>query len=285
MAAALLAHVGPDSSPWAFDLHADVLVVLGGLALAYALAIRRLGPHLAPAAGEPVLTPRQRNLLVGGLAGLFVVSYWPMHNLAEGFSYTVHMVQHSVYTLVVPPLLILGTPAWLWRWALRPVMGVARQLTRPVVAVATFSVVTLLSHLPVFANAAVTSDPSHLAQHVLLLLTAGMMWWPLTSPLPELPRIAHPIRQVLYLAAASLVPSVVGSSLIWARGTPYTAYEAFPTLGGWTALGDQQTAGFVMSMADGLVLWGLVLLIFVRFAVRQHGPGHEPARPLVSPRA
>lgn len=285
MAATLLAHAGPDSSPWAFDLHADVLVVLGALALAYVVAIRRLGPRLAAAAGEPVLSSRQRNLLVGGLVGMFVFSYWPVHNLAEGFSYTVHMVQHSVYTLAVPPLLILGTPAWLWRWALGPVIGLARQLTRPVVAVTVFSVVTLLSHLPAFANAAVTSEPAHLVQHVVLVLTAGMMWWPLTSPVPELPRIAHPIKQVLYLAAASLVPSVVGSSLIWARGTPYTAYEAFPTLGGWTALADQQTAGFVMSMADGLVLWGLVLVIFVRFALRPRRLGREPGLPLVSPRA
>lgn len=281
----MLAHAGPDSSPWAFDLHADVLAVLGALALAYVLAIRRLRPRLAPAAGEAVLTSRQRNLLVAGLVALFVVSYWPVHNLAEGFSYTVHMVQHSVYTLAVPPLLILGTPAWLWRWVLGPVMGVARPLTRPVVAVAVFSVVTVLGHLPPFANAAVTSEPAHLAQHVLLVLTAGMMWWPLTSPLPELPPIAHPIKQVLYLAAASVVPSVVGSSLIWARGTPYTAYEAYPTLGGWTALADQQTAGFVMSLADGLVLWGLVLVIFVRFALRQRSGDREAVPPLVSPRA
>lgn len=280
----MLAHAGADASPWAFDVHPDVLVVLGGLAVAYAVALRRLGPGLAPP-GEPVITPRQRWLLVTGLAAMFAASYWPVHNLAEGYSYTVHMVQHSVYTLAVPPLLILGTPAWLWRWALTPVLGVARRLTQPVVALAVFSVVTAASHLPAFANAAVTSEPAHVAQHVAIVLTAGLMWWPLTSPVPELPRIAHPIKQVLYLVGASLMPSMVGSALIWAKGTPYTAYEDFPTLGGWTPLGDQQTAGFVMSLADGLVLWGLVLVIFVRFALRQQRGRAEPAAPLVSPRA
>jgi putative membrane protein len=279
----LVAHAGPAPSPWAFDLHPDVVVVLGGLVLAYALALRKFCP-LSAGAGQPVITPGQRRLLATGLAAMVAVSYWPVHNLSEGPSYTMHMVQHSVYTLAVPPLLILGTPAWLWRWGLGPVMGLARRLTRPMVALAAFSVVTVLSHLPTFANAAVTSEAAHLAQHVVLVLTAGMMWWPLTSPLPELPRIAHPIRQVMYLVGASLVPSVVGSSLIWAQGTPYTAYEAFPTLGGWTPLEDQRTAGFVMSLADGLVLWGLVLVIFVRFALRQRSPA-APVSPLMSPRA
>ena len=261
------AHISPGESPWAFDLHPDVLLVVGGLVVAYVVALRRLAPRLA--GGGPALTPPQRVLLVAGLAALFVVSWWPVHNLSEGPSYTLHMVQHSVYTLAVPPLLILGTPAWLWRWALAPVLPLARRITAPVAAVTIFAAVTAVSHLPAFANAAVTSGPAHLAQHAALILSAGLLWWPLTSPVPDLPRIDHPIKQVVYLVAASIVPSVAGSALIWARGTPYTAYEAFDTLGGWTPLADQQTAGFVMSLADGLVLWGLVLVIFVRFALRQ----------------
>ena len=36
-----------------------------------------------------------------------------MHDLAEGYLYSVHMVQHLTLTMVAAPLLLLGTPAWL----------------------------------------------------------------------------------------------------------------------------------------------------------------------------
>ena len=265
----VLAHgTRPDQSPWRWDPHLDVAAVMLVLIGLYLLALKAAGGRVV-GPGEPLLSRRQRWLLSTAAALLWSFSAWPVHNLAEGFSYTVHMVQHSVYTLVVPPLLILGTPAWLWRRALQPVMPAARRLFRPWVAVAVYSAVTTATHLPVLADSAVRNGFSHFAQHVALVVSAVAVWWPLTGPLPELRRVRAPRIQVVYLFFLSLAPSIAGSFLIWASSPLYRAYEPFPHLFGLSTLDDQQTGGVVMELVEGLVIWGLILLVLLRTARRE----------------
>lgn len=282
----MLAHGDPTISPLTPHLHPDVIAVVGLVALAYWLALTRLGPRLLPA-GEPPCTTRQATLLVAGLITLFVFSEWPVHDLAEGYLYSVHMLQHSVYTLVLPPLFILGTPPWLWYWLLRPVMAIFRRLVRPWAAIGLFSAVTVATHLPAFVTAAVRSGPAHFGQHLALVLAAVVVWWPLLGPLPEAPRLSVPVHQMVYVFFQSLVPSVVGSSLIWAQAVPYRVYEEFPRLWGIDALADQRWAGTIMEAVEGALLVGFMLVVFlplVRRELRSPSPsmdrlGRVPARP------
>ncbi|HVL07181.1 MAG TPA: cytochrome c oxidase assembly protein [Acidimicrobiales bacterium] len=263
-----LAHGSPADWPLDFHLHPDVIAVMALLALAYWLALTRLGPELAPA-GEPPYRRRHVGLLTAGVATLFVFSEWPVHDLAEGYLYSVHMLQHSAYTLLAPPLFILGTPAWLWRWLLRPVMGAFRALTRPLPAVSIFSVVTVVTHLPPVVTASVRSGPVHFGLHVVLVVTAVIMWWPLLSPLPEAPRLAAPVHRMLYIFGQSFVPSMVGSALIWTTAVPYRIYEEFPPVWGIDDLADQQWAGVIMEIIEGLVLIGLLVVLFLPIVRRE----------------
>ncbi len=265
----LLAHgTAPSLSPWAFDLHPDVMIVMAVIVAAYVVALTRLGPRLVEP-GEPVVTRRQLGLLATAIGGLWVFSAWPIHDLAEGYSYTVHMVQHTVYTLVVPPLLIVGTPVWLWRWALGRVLPVFRFLVRPPVAVVAYSVVAGATHLPVLADSAVRSGPSHLAQHVVLVTAAFLAWWPLASRVPEVPDLRWPPWRMAYLFSIVVVPSIAGSFLIYASTPLYRAYEPFPHLFGLSTLEDQQTGGVVMEWAEAVVLFGIVGFEFIRLTVHE----------------
>lgn len=268
MGTVMLAHGEPAASPLDPRLHTDVVIVVALVAVAYWLALTRLGPRLAPA-GEPPWTRGHVRLLASGVATLFVFSEWPVHDLAEGYLYSAHMVQHSAYTLLLPPLFILGTPAWLWRWLLRPAMGAFRALTTPWVAVSVFSAVTVLAHLPVFVTASVRSGPAHLGQHAVLVLTAVLVWWPLLSPLPEAPRLAAPVHRMLYVFAQAMVPSVVGSALIWSTAVPYRVYEEFPELWGIGDLTDQRWAGVIMEVLGGLVVVGIIVSVFLPIVVRE----------------
>lgn len=266
---ATLAHAArPDASPWVWHLHPDVIIVMLSLAAGFVAAFRLLGPRLA-GNDMPVAKRRQVILIVVGVALLWVASDWPVHDLAEGPSYTVHMVQHAVYTLIVPPLLILGTPAWLWRWLFQPVMPAVRLVTRPVVAILIFSAVSLSTHLPVFVTAALRSGPAHFGQHLALVLAAFVVWWPMASPVPELPRLSVPIHQMTYLFFMSLVPSIAGSFIVWAQQPPYKAYEQFHRVFGLGTLEDQQLGGVVMSAVEGTVVFGLMLVIALRVNARE----------------
>ena len=273
----ILAHGEPTISPLTFHLHPDVIAFVVVVALAYWLALTRLGPGVLPE-GETACTRRQTRLLITGVATLWMFSDWPVHDLAEGYLYSVHMVQHSVYTLVLPPLFVLGTPPWLWRRLLRPVMRPFRRLAQPWVAIVVFSAVTVATHLPAFVTAAVRSGPAHLGQHVALVLAAVLVWWPLLSPLPETPRLRAPVHQMVYVFAQSLVPSVVGSALIWAQGVPYRIYEEFPRLWGIDALDDQRWAGTIMEVVEGGLLIGFMVVVFlplVRRELRSPLPGMD----------
>lgn len=260
----VLAHAGrPDHSPWGWHAHPDVLAVVAALVCAYWWAFRRVGPRVAPP-GSVVVTRGQLGWLTGAIVGFWVMSDWPVHDLSEGYLYSVHMVQHLVYTLVLPPMFIWGTPAWLWRWLLRPVMPLARFVTHPLLALVVFNTAVAATHWSVLVTAAVKSGPMHLAQHVVLVATAVIMWWPVLSALPELKRIAPPL-QMGYLFLQSLVPTVPASFLTFAEAPVYRIYAEFPRVSSMSPVADQQFAGGIMKIGGGLILWTAIAVVFFRW--------------------
>ena len=74
---------------------------------------------------RPVVTRFQVACFSLGVLAMWLASDWPIHDLAERYLYSVHMVQHLTFTMVAAPLLLLGTPAWLLRWLLRPPLAAA----------------------------------------------------------------------------------------------------------------------------------------------------------------
>ena len=272
----LLAHAGrPDHSPWLWHAHPDVVAVSALLVLGYYLAFTRLGPRLA-ASGAPVVSRHQLVWLGLAIGGFWIMSDWPVHDLSEGYLYSVHMVQHLVYTLILPPMFIWGTPRWLWRWLLRPILPVFRLLTRPLLALIVFNAVIAGSHWTALVSAAVRSGPMHLGQHVILVATAFLMWWPVLSPLPELPRLAPPL-QMVYLFLQSLVPTVPASFLTMAEGPIYRIYGEFPRTLGLSVVADQQLAGAIMKIGGGAILWAGIVVVFFRwFAEEDRRPSTRP---------
>lgn len=254
-----------------WHLHVDVVLVLGSAVAIYLRWARR---HEAET-GER--TPaRNRRLFLSGMAVLFVMSVWPMHDLAERRWYMAHMVQHMSFTLVAAPLLVSGIPAWMWRALLRPpaVQRVWRFLTRPVMALAVSGGVLLLTHWPVVVDASVRSEPLHFVLHTTLLVSALIMWWPVFSPLPEMPPVAPP-TQMIYLFVQSLVPAIPASFLTFGHSPLYKVYETFPRLLGVSPLADQLIAGLLMKIVGGLILWGYIAVIFFRWYDRERDEGWD----------
>lgn len=268
----------PGHSPWSFHLHPDVAAVMIVVSGGYVIASRRYAP-----AGVDGPTKRQRRCFWSALVIMWIFSEWPVHDLAEGVSYSVHMVQHLAFTFVVPPLMLLGTPDWMARAILRPVMPVFRFLTRPLVALFLFNGSVAMTHWPLMVTAAVNSGTVHLAQHLLLVVTALIMFWPVLSPLPESPRLP-PLFAMVYVFAQSLIPTVPASWLTFAEHPPYHAYESFPKLWGMTAGEDQQLAGGIMKVGGAAILWSYIILIFFRWAASE-GAGQTPAPRLAAERA
>lgn len=255
----------------AWHPHLDVWIVLGSLVAVYLVACRRHEAWTGEATGA-----RQRRLFLGGMAVVWFASGWPMHDLAEGYLYSAHMVQHMLYTLVAAPLLVAGVPAWAWRILLRPapVAAVFGFLVRPVVAILAFNGFLLFTHWPAVVEASVTSEPLHLGLHALVVGSALIMWWPVVSPLPERPPI-NPPGQMLYLFVQSIAPTIPASFLTFATGLVYPVYGTFPRIWGVSAIADQTVAGLIMKLGGGLILWAVIAAVFFRWGAREQRDGWD----------
>ncbi len=256
----------------AWHPHPSVWLVLGGIWVAYLVAVRR---HRT-VAGELPDRRRRTTLFSLGMACLWLGADWPVHDLAEGYLYSVHMTQHLLFTLVAPPLLIAGMPAWMWRDILRPrwLFLAFRFLTRPIVALILFNGLLLFTHWPEVVEASVRSELTHFTLHVLLFGSAIVMWWPVMSPLVELPALTPP-AQMMYLFAQSLAPTIPASFLTFGRTLLYPVYGTFPRIWGISALNDQLIAGLLMKLVGGFILWGFVATIFFRWHAREERDGWD----------
>ena len=254
-----------------FHVHLDVALVLGGLAVAYVWAVRRR----ALSTGEPV-DRRRAALFLGGMGALVAGASWPLHDLAEGYLYSMHMVQHMLFTFLGAPLLLVGTPPWMWRALLRPrwLGATWALLTRPLVALIVANGVLLLTHWPEIVTLSVRSEPAHFGLHALLVGSAVVMWWPVLSPLAELPALSPP-GQMLYLFFQSLAPTIPASFLTFGTQPLYPVYAAFPRIWGLDPLTDQLVAGLVMKLLGGAILWVVIAVVFFRWAHEERSEGWD----------
>jgi putative membrane protein len=255
--------------------HVDVWLLVVVLAGGYFLALRLLGSaHAIP--GQPPATRGQITAFSLGVATIWVAADWPIHELAERYLYSVHMVQHLLLSLVAPPLLLLGTPAWLARTLLRPpfVLRVVGRLSRPLPALLLFNLVIALTHWAVVVNLAARSEIAHVTIHTALFGTALLMWMPVLSPLIELPRLPYP-GQMLYLFAQSLLPTVPASFLTFGSRPLYEAYAEAPRIFGISAITDQRIAGLFMKIVGGLVLWSVIAVLFFRWHAQESADGSD----------
>ncbi len=244
--------------------HPDVWLLLAVLGGGYALAVKRIGPSKVHPI-ERTVTRRQVAAFAAGLLTIWVAADWPVHDIAEGYLYSVHMVQHLLLSLVAPPLLLVGTPDWLLRWVLgRRGITVARLVTRPLIALVLFNAVIVITHIPNVVTLTATSEPFHFGAHVVLVGAAFCMWSPVLNPLIELPKLNYPAR-MFYLFLQSLVPTVPASFLTFGQTVLYRVYAEGPGLWGISALTDQRAAGLLMKIAGGFVLWSVIAWYFFKW--------------------
>ena len=257
---------------WTWHAHPEVWVLSIALFVGYRLALKHIGPtRVAP--GEPVATRGQRIAFNLGVLTLLVSSEWPIHDLAEGYLYSVHMIQHMLLTMAMAALLLKGTPAWLFRLLVPPrARLVVRALSRPMVALIIFNVTIVATHWPVLVDASTSNELVHFLQHLALVAAALLMWMPILSPVIEIPRMSLP-GQMMYLFLQSLVPTVPASFLTFSDRPIYPIYETFPRIAGISALADMRTAGLIMKILGGLVLWAIIARIFFRWAALERDQG------------
>src|SRR5207249_11600598 len=169
------------------EIHVDVVLGVGLLAAAYARAWTR-----GPRGGL-----REPALFLAALLVLLVALNGPLHDLSDYYLFSAHMVQHLLLTLVVPPLLLAGTPRWMADALVRclervRVLGaLGRAATRPVPALTLYAAALIGWHLPGPYGAALEHHRLHVVEHLALMATAPVAWWPSLAASVRLPRLHY----------------------------------------------------------------------------------------------
>ena len=249
-----------NTDPWRYQQHLEIWVLIIGLIVAFVYAIRVLGPKVVPN-GE-VISRKQIRIFSLMIFLLLISTDWPLHDIAEEYLYSMHMLQHTILTYIIPPLALLATPEWLFRLLVGRgrTYRVIRFLTRPVIAAVTYNAVLLITHIPALVNRSAAGGPLHYSLHVLLVFSALMLWTPICGPAKEW-RMSYGAMMV-YLFCTSLVPSIPAGWLTFAEGSVYNHYDTPVRVWGMSVLSDQQLAGGIMKLGGAVFLWALIITIF-----------------------
>jgi putative membrane protein len=262
-----LLHPGGTFSWTEWRLYPDFLI--GWLLMfgAYFLIIgplRRYFPGSAAVGGWRVAS------YVFGMTLMLVGLQGPLHELSDYFLFSAHMVQHLLVMVVMPPFLLAGTPGWALRPVIRirPIGTVAKWLTLPLVAFLLNNAVFGAWHFPGPYELMMRNHDVHILMHLMIMATGVAMWWPVMSPLPELPRLAPPL-QMLYLFILG-VPMMVVAALITFSGEPlYQWYVDAPRIFPLSPHEDQRLGGVIMWVPGALTLWIAITFVYFRWTHRE----------------
>lgn len=256
--------------PWRFQFHPEVWLLIAALVGLGYYAARVIGPAAVGSSGGLIVTRRQKLCFAAGVALLWVAADWPMHDVAEEYLYSVHMVQHLLISFIVPPLLLLAMPGWLARLVVLDASGsaaVLRRLAHPVAAGVIFNAVQGLVHWGAVVELSARNGAFHYLVHLVVFFTALLMWFPVVGPLREM-HLSEP-GKMIYLFLMSVVPTVPAAWLTFAEGSVYPVYDHPVRLWGMSVTVDQQAAGAVMKVLGGAYLWTLIAIRFFRWSAAQ----------------
>jgi putative membrane protein len=242
------------------DLHPSVIIAVLGLAAAYVGAVRLSGRRV---------TRFQAASFAAALIVMLLALCGPVDELEDNRLFVAHMAQHLILSLVMPPLLLMGLTDWMVRPLLtnRWVRPLARLLCNPLVAFLVYDAMLVAVHAPAIYDRMCRDETVHILIHLVMMVTGVMLWWPLLSPLPELPRLNYP-AQMLYLFFLLIPMAAVAAPISFATSVIYPWYLEGPHPFGIAPLADQMAGGLLMWVGAGFYVICVATLIFYQWAQR-----------------
>jgi putative membrane protein len=260
----VLGHAAPLVS-WPGEIHVDVVLGVLAVAVAYVAAWRARRQPIAGRLAVPFL---------GGLAVVLIALNGPLHDLSDRYLFTAHMVQHLLLTLLFPPLVLAGTPAWMLDalvgsvWRSRVARALLRRLTRPLGALGVYAALLVFWHLPGPYGAALAAHGWHIVEHLALMTGAVLAWWPVLSRSTLLPAIPYG-AQILYLFVFGMPMTVVAAMVSGADHVLYPFYAAAPRITSLGPFEDQQLGGLIMWVPAGIVPLIAFSVVFFRWVAAE----------------
>ncbi|EIT84923.1 CtaG protein [Fictibacillus macauensis ZFHKF-1] len=223
-------------------------------------------------------TKLQKFFFTSGLIFLYIAKGSPMSIIGHHYLFSVHMVEMAISYLVVPPLLLLGTPHALFIRLFQKnnaVMKSVRFLTKPLIALLVFIPLFSIYHLPIVFDTIMKYGILAFVAHTVLFITAVTMWWPVLCPVQEL-AILTDLKKVFYVFGSGMLLTPACALIMFSKTVMYETYQHVPQLLAYLPPAeDQATGGIIMKVLQELI-YGLILgRIFYQWVKRERAKDRE----------
>ncbi len=276
-------HASLDLTTW--TLEPSVLAGLVALGAGYVWVVRSGGRHAT-------WSPLARVYFAAGLLVMFLALSSPIDTAGDRYLFSLHMLQHLLLAMVVPPLLLLGLPeSWRAFNGASPHASGAGGARRafetflhvsPLLANIGFNAVLALWHLPFLYEATLRNEPVHVFEHLSFLAVGVLFWWPILTPAGGRHAMSV-IGKIAYLGFAGVPPTILGLAFILSPVVIYPFYAAAPRVTPLSPLDDQLFAGLVMFGLGNLIYFAAIWVIFFRLDDKGATAGERPAVDVETP--
>ncbi|MFC5649379.1 cytochrome c oxidase assembly factor CtaG [Paenibacillus solisilvae] len=277
-------------SPWFFFFMAALVILYFYLA----------GPwrekHVPNA---PRATAMQKSLFVSGVVLYYFVQGGPLELLGH-LMFTFHMANMSISYLIVPPMILLGIPQFMWRmmfsgnawkklsWAMHPILTLVL-----------FNMLFSIYHVPGVHDYVMTHFVIHRIYYLVLLITSFMMWWQIACPVPEWNRLTD-LRKMAYIFANGMLLTPACALIIFSSTSMYATYndpQVWAQAMGYCVSGDpsvmlakftgpsffnlmepaedQQLGGIVMKLVQEVMYGAILAYVFYNWYKKEHADSDD----------
>jgi len=274
------------------------LFAMAAIAILYFYII---GPWKEKHAPEADAATRSQKIMFLTSAVVFYLAHGGPLSLLGHIMFSFHMVNMALSYLIVPPMLLMSIPAFVWRYVFaRPFWRKLRLLMHPIFTLVLFNLLFSIYHVPVVHDYVMTHFTVHRLYYAVLLITSCMMWWQITSPVPEWSRLTD-VKKMAYVFANGVLLTPACALIIFTKSPLYAMYSdpnvwvvamgyCVPGDRTWllsefegpqffsnlSVVEDQQIGGIVMKLVQE-VMYGIILaFIFKQWFKREHSEDDVP---------
>jgi len=250
---------------------------------------QKYAPQDAPA------TWLQKLMFISGAVLYYMAQGGPMEMLGH-MMFTFHMMNMSISYLIVPPLILLAVPAFVWRMMFsRPFWRKLSFLMHPILSLVLFNMLFSIYHVPAIHDFVMTHFTVHRIYYGVMLVAAFMMWWQIACPVPEWNRLTD-LRKMAYVFANGMLLTPACALIIFATTPVFATYndpEVWAKAMGYCVSGDptrlltlfdgpsffnlmkpvedQQLGGIVMKLVQEIMYGSILAYVFFHWYQREKG--------------
>lgn len=220
---------------------------------------------------------------LGGLILLGIALMSPIDVLGSHL-FTMHMIQHVLLVMIVPPLMLLANPMPYSMWGLpaaaRKKVGswfsAGARLRRILKAITgagliwiAYVIVIWGWHDPTAYSFALENSLAHDLEHISFLVVASAFWWHIIGAGPRLHRRLSPAARFAYTLSAIPPIMIAGIVIAFSIDPIYAYYEAMPRLWGLSIMDDQRIAGVIMWVPGSMMYMVAALILVARWLQKE----------------